>query len=281
MSGTELLAPVALAVAPNGGRKTKADHSALPIGPDDLADTAVDCLAEGAAMIHVHVRKSDGSHLLDAKAYKDVIAAMGKRVGSRILVQMTSEALGIYSPEEQIEVVKAVRPEAVSLAFRELVRDDKDLPGFLDLMTWMKRESVLPQIILYAPEDAQKLDALRQRGDLPFADVPVLYVLGRYTTSQTSRPSDLLPFLEPGQPAFQNWSVCAFGQYETACLTGAALLGGHCRTGFENNTILPSGREAASNAELVEALAGSLKGLGLNLQDADGLRDDIVKVLGG
>lgn len=275
------LKDIAIAVAPNGGRKTRADHPNVPLTPADLAGTAVDCLSEGAAMIHVHVRKPDGTHLLDADAYRDVIHAIRAEVGSRILVQITSEALGIYSPQEQIDVVRAVRPEAVSLAYRELVRSDADLPAFLDLLGWMKREQVLPQIILYAPEDARQLDALRQRGDLPFADIPVLYVLGRYTTSQTSEPADLLPFLAEGEPRFAHWSVCAFGRHETACLTMAGLLGGHARTGFENNTHLPSGRIASSNAELVEAVASSLRGNGISLMDAEGLRASICAVLQG
>ena len=45
-----------LTVAPNGGRKTKADHPALPLSPDELARTAAECLERGASMIHLHVR---------------------------------------------------------------------------------------------------------------------------------------------------------------------------------------------------------------------------------
>ena len=56
----------AIAVAPNGGRRGKKDHPALPIGPEELASTAAACLEAGAAMIHAHVRDRDGGHLLDA-----------------------------------------------------------------------------------------------------------------------------------------------------------------------------------------------------------------------
>ena len=33
--------PVILAVAPNGARKTKADHPALPITPEEIADVVL------------------------------------------------------------------------------------------------------------------------------------------------------------------------------------------------------------------------------------------------
>ena len=55
-----------MTVAPNGGRKTKADHPALPLSADELARTAAECLERGASMIHLHVRDADGKHILDA-----------------------------------------------------------------------------------------------------------------------------------------------------------------------------------------------------------------------
>src|SRR5437763_1963197 len=48
--------PIMLAVAPNGARKSKADHPRLPVSALELAATAQECLAAGASMIHLHVR---------------------------------------------------------------------------------------------------------------------------------------------------------------------------------------------------------------------------------
>src|SRR5690606_19967729 len=93
------LAPVPIAVAPNGGRRTKADHPALPITPADLARTAAECLEAGAAMIHVHVRDQEQQHLLDADAYRQAIDAIRAEVGQRMVIQITSESLGQYGPE--------------------------------------------------------------------------------------------------------------------------------------------------------------------------------------
>src|SRR4051812_2450601 len=191
------LAPVAVAVAPNGGRRMKQDHPALPIAPDELAQTAAECLDAGACMIHMHVRDAHGRHLLDAGAYTLAIEAVRQSVGERLVIQITSEALGIYGPAEQMAVMRAVRPEAMSLALRELVPDEASEREFAEFMAWTRRERIAPQIILYAPDEAVRLAELRRRGIIPFEDIPVLYVLGRYTVGQTSRPADLLPFLTP------------------------------------------------------------------------------------
>jgi uncharacterized protein (DUF849 family) len=266
------ITPVAIAVAPNGGRRTKADHPALPLTAEEIAATAAACLDAGACMIHVHVRDRDGRHLLDADAYRSAMASIRAAIGDRIVVQITSEALGIYRSQEQMTVVRDVRPEAVSLALREFMPDASHEAAFADFLGWLRRENVIPQIILYSPEEAVTLAQLKARGLVPFEDVPVLYVLGRYTPGQKSSPSDLLPFLAPRMPRFAHWSVCAFGARENACVTAAALMGGHVRVGFENNLWRPDGSVAPDNAALVAAAHVTMEACGLQTATADGLR---------
>ncbi|WP_246248928.1 3-keto-5-aminohexanoate cleavage protein [Chelativorans alearense] len=264
----------AIAVAPNGGRRTKADHPALPQTADELAETAAACLEAGAAMLHCHVRDRDGQHILDAEAYRDATAAVRREVGERLVVQITTEAVGRYQPEEQMAVVRAVRPEAASLALKELVPDAAHEAAFGRFLAFMKRERIVPQIILYHPEEALRLKDMMARGIVPFDDVPVLYVLGRYTAGQRSAPADLLPFLAPEAPRFGHFMVCAFGAREAACVTTAAALGGHARVGFENNLHLPDGTLAPDNAALVRGVAGALAALGMRAADAGRLRAD-------
>lgn len=265
---------VPLAVAPNGGRRTKADHPALPIGPAGLARTAAECQDAGAAMIHVHVRDGADRHLLDADAYRAAITAIRAEVGEGMVIQITSEALGIYRPEQQMAVVRAVKPQAASLALRELMPDTTNEAAFGDFLQWMKAERVAPQFIVYEPEEAVRLDALRRRGIVPFDEPPVLYVLGRYTTGQTSAPQDLLPFLAPDQPVFQRFMVCAFGAHEAACVIMGGLLGGGLRVGFENNLVLPDGSPAVSNAELVATVRRGLEVAGISAMSGEELMQD-------
>lgn len=264
--------PATIMVAPNGARKLKADHPNVPLTAAELADCAAGCLEAGAAMIHAHVRRPDGRHLLDADAYQAVTAAIRGAVGDRLVVQITSEALGLYRPAEQMDVVRKVRPEAVSLALRELVPAPSDEAAFADFLLWCRAESVVPQVILYSPEEALRLADMQARGLIPWNDVPVLYVLGRYSSGQTSHPVDLLPFIGADMPWFGHWSVCAFGRHEAACVLTAAMLGGHVRVGFENNQWLPDGEPAASNADLVRTARDTMRAAGVDCCDADALR---------
>jgi 3-keto-5-aminohexanoate cleavage enzyme len=272
MKAASPLPPVVLAVAPNGGRRTKADHPAIPLAPQELALAAAECLEAGASMIHVHVRKPDGAHLLDADAYRAAIAAIRASVGEKMVIQISSEALELYTPAEQSAVVRAVKPEAVSLALRELAPDAAAESGFADLLLWLKRERVAPQIILYSMEEAVRLSQMQRRGLIPWEHIPVLFALGRYAIGQTAWPIDLLPFLAPGAPVFRHWMVCAFGRDETGCVVAAALLGGHGRVGFENNLLLPDGATAKSNGDLVAAARLALESCGRTVATAQELR---------
>jgi 3-keto-5-aminohexanoate cleavage enzyme len=266
---------VIVAVAPNGGRKTKADHSAVPLSADELARTAAECLERGASMIHLHVRDAGGRHSLDPDAYRAAIARICQEVGDRLVIQITSESLGLFTPREQRAAVLEANPEAVSLALRELAPEPADEKDFGLFLGKLKQMRIWPQIILYHPDEAARLGAMLKQGLIPFDNLSVLYVLGRFALTRTAIPRDLVPFLAPDMPRFDPWSACAFGRREAACVTAGALLGGHVRVGFENNLTLPNGARAASNAELVEVTVGALEAVGLQTQTADGLREEI------
>ena len=271
---------VVLTVAPNGGRKTKADCPLLPLSPEELARTAVECLERGASMIHLHVRDAEGRHCLDPEAYRAAIGSICQEVGDRLVVQITSELIGRYSPAEQRAAVLKTNPEAVSLALRELAPEGADEKDFCDFLRKLKQMRIWPQIILYTPAEAERLGAMSKQGLIPFDRLSVLYVLGRFALTRTALPRDVLPFLAPDMPRFESWSVCAFGRREAACVTAAALLGGHGRVGFENNLALPDGARAGSNAELVGAAAHALEAVGLQTQTAEGLREEIAAAMG-
>jgi uncharacterized protein (DUF849 family) len=271
---------VVLTVAPNGGRKTKVDCPLLPLSADELARTGAECLERGASMIHLHVRDAEGRHCLDPEVYRATIGRICQEVGDRLVLQITSESIGRYSPAEQRAAVLKTNPEAVSLALRELAPEEADEKDFCDFLRKLKQMRIWPQIILYTPAEAERLGAMLKQGLIPFDKLSVLYVLGRFALTRTALPRDVLPFLAPEMPRFESWSVCAFGRREAACVTAAALLGGHGRVGFENNLALPDGARARSNAELVGAAAHALEAVGLQAQTAEGLRQEIVAAMG-
>ena len=256
-------------VAPNGARLGKGDHPALPVTPAEVAATALASRAAGATAIHLHARDEAGGHTLDPLIYGRYIAAVRAAVGDGFFVQVTTESVGRYAPAEQMAAVRGleVRPDGVSLALRELLPE-----GAASSLTeggpaaaffaWLLEVGIEPQLIVYAPEELDRLAALRAAGIVPPALRHVLFVLGRYLApGEVVEPRALLGFLERHDPA-NPWMVCAFGREETACLAMAAALGGDLRVGFENSTRHGDGRVAADNAERVAEIAGLVDRLG-------------------
>ncbi|MBB1595495.1 3-keto-5-aminohexanoate cleavage protein [Achromobacter sp. UMC46] len=263
--------PVVITVAPNGAYKKAADHPAVPMTPQTLALEARACLDAGAGMMHMHVRKPDGSHLLDAHAYREALAAVDRAVGRELLVQVTSEAAGVYQAAEQIALVRELQPEAVSMGLREIAVPDIPETELAAFFAWVAERRIMAQIILYDEGDVRRWQSLRARGLVPPGAWSVLFVLGRYSVGQTSSAYDLLPFLAAYDHTLP-WAICAFGAEENACVTTAAAFGGHMRVGFENNLKLRDGSIAPGNAALVRQAAEGARALGRPLATAEDAR---------
>jgi 3-keto-5-aminohexanoate cleavage enzyme len=263
--------PVSIMVAPNGARRGKADHGAIPLTPAEIAAEAVRCRAAGASIMHMHVRDAEARHSLDPGRYREAIAAV--REACDIVVQPTTERVGVFAPADMMEVWRALAPEMLSLNLTELCGEgsDNELHAARDFLAELHCSGTVPQYIVYNHGELETLRDWQARGWLPQEHPFLLLVLGRYSGS-VSRPADILAYL-PGIPAGWRWGLCAFGPPELACAVQAALAGGHCRVGFENNLVNARGEPLADNAEQVGHLAGVLGLLGFTIATPDEVRD--------
>lgn len=262
--------PAIVSVAPNGARRTKADHPNLPMTSAEVAETAKAAMEAGASMIYFHTRDAEGRHLLDAAASREASAAIKRLCGDRLILQATTEQAGRYQRDAQVAFARALKPEAITIAPREFVPDASTEVETAKLLDWLHRERVLIQYILYDVNDLDRLLDLRKRGIIPGERPSVLYVLGRYASDGQSRPRDVAPFLANGLDFV--WSMCAFGLREGACALTAIAMGGHARVGFENNFHLHDGSRAPDNAALVAQVAADSRRIGRAVADADAAR---------
>ncbi|MCD6034701.1 MAG: class aminotransferase [Rickettsiales bacterium] len=254
--------PLIIMVAPNGARKLKSDAPAIPLSIPEIAAEAKACADAGASIFHLHIRNAEGKHILDAEQYRETIAAIREKTGDTLIVQTTTEAVGIYSPEQQIAVAKALVPEAASYGLKEFIPDVSYEKQAGEFFHWSSGAGIFAQYILYSPEDIKYFAELRQRGVIPASAQFVLFVLGKKHAPANSvdayaKPDDVLPYIEAFNAAGLHeqgvtWAVCAFGGNERACMLKVAELGGHARIGFENNHLLADGSMAPGNWALVK-----------------------------
>lgn len=254
---------VSISVAPNGARRTKGDHSALPIRIDEIADTARSCFDAGANTIHLHIREDDGRHSLDVGRYRETLSAI-RQSAPKMAVQVTTEAAGIFDVKAQYHCLHQLRPACASVSVREMNRD----PFTAGLLYGFVAEAgIKVQHICYDLQDVATLRQWQKAGIVSEASNSVLFVLGRYQPATAARPGDLDPFLNATHGWNPNWSVCAFGKEEAACLSYAMKRGGNVRTGFENNFHLPNGTLARDNTELVSLVRKAALCQGLSLRN--------------
>lgn len=255
------LTPCVLCVAPNGARRGKTDHPQLPVTAAETARAAAAARDAGAAMLHLHVRDREGAHTLDAELYKAAIVEARREAGADLLIQITTEAVGRFTPAEQMAAVEAVAPEAASMAVRELFADGAEEAEVANVLARQARRGLLAQYILYDAEDLLRFETLIARGVIPAEGASQLFVLGRYASGQQAEPTDLIPLLNARSNRLP-WMTCAFGARESAAALATASFGGHVRIGFENNVHMPDGEIAYDNAALVANVASALGAAG-------------------
>lgn len=240
-----------LMVAPNGARLSKSDHPNLPLSLDEVVEEAKACFEAGADGLHLHLRDTDGGHILDAGQYREAVSELANAAPA-LQIQITTEAVGMYDPAAQIYVAEHGGARFVSASIRELSResDTEKLARFFERCA---EAGVSLQHILYDDSDLRLLTELLPEKLLRSDSLQLLFVLGGHGVGAVGDPKALDPFLTglKNLNIRPDWGVCAFGQPETECLVYALEQGGKLRVGFENSRLNSDGSVAASNAERV------------------------------
>src|SRR5256885_7762668 len=125
----------------------------------------------------MHIRDAQGRHSLDVDGYREAWRVVREAVGTDMVVQITSEAAGVYRAPEQIAMVQALRPEAVSIGLREIDQPEIGDAGLAHFFTGLVRDQVMVQVILYDVADLRRWQALRAQGVVPEAPRLPLFVL--------------------------------------------------------------------------------------------------------
>ena len=83
--------------------------------------------------------------MLCAHAYREALAAVDRAVGRELLVQVTSEAAGVYKAAEQIALVRELQPEAVSMGLREIAVPDVPETELAAFLAWVAERRIMAQ----------------------------------------------------------------------------------------------------------------------------------------
>lgn len=80
--------PIAITVAPNGGRTRSTNEYIVPESPEEIAEEAYECFKAGASCCHFHARDENGANSADPRLYEKTITLIRQKCD--ILLQTTN-----------------------------------------------------------------------------------------------------------------------------------------------------------------------------------------------
>jgi len=251
MSGNPLIITAAIC----GAETTREMTPAVPYTAEELAVEAERCFEKGARVIHLHVRKPDGTPTQDRDIFREAIDAISKRAPEAVIQVSTGGAVGM-SVEERTQPLDLV-PEFCTLSTGTVNFGDDVFMNTFPMIEAIARKAagrgVRMEMEIFDAGFVDNVALMVRRGVLnePLHFDFVLGVPGGMTGSD-----DRLDFLLSTIPQGSTWMVAGVGRFELPLARSAMARGGHVRVGLEDNVFISKGVLAKGSWELVREVAG-------------------------
>src|SRR5688500_7506604 len=245
---------------PTGMIPTKSMTPHVPVSPPEVVDQACQALDRGIAIVHLHARDDEGAPTYLAEIYEEMILGIRGHFPDTIVCVSCS---GRNFPEferrsEVLELTGAARPDLASLTMTSLdfpTGTSQNAPDMvLALGEEMVAKGIRPELECFDFGMISAANMLIGKGRLGEPPYYFTLLLGsRYSVPATARHlSNMLEDLPPHSV----WSAAGIGLFQLPMNVLAIAMGGHCRTGLEDNIYHGFDREElATNEGLVQRLA--------------------------
>src|SRR5205814_3675363 len=214
----------------------------------------------GASVIHLHVRRPDGTPTQDRGLFAEAIAAVRGRCD--VIVQTSTGGAVGMSADERAQPLDC-GPEMASLNAGSLNFGDdvflNPFPMVREFARRMRERAIVPELECYDAGHAESCLALAKEGviEMPAHFDFVLGVRGGLGASEEN-----LKFLLTKLPPGCSFSVAGIGRHQLPMAELSLRLGGHARCGLEDNVYLSKGVLAKGSFELVARLAEMARAAG-------------------
>lgn len=257
--------PVIITAALVGAEVTLKQLPHLPVTPKAIAAAAAEAAAAGATVIHLHVRDGDGEPTQDAAVFAETVRLI--RARTDVIVQVSTGGAVGMTATERLQPVTGLRgdllPDMASLTTGSCNFGDEvfanPLPLVRDFARAMRERGIKPEIEVFDAGMIANAVALVGEGFLvePLHFNLVMGVPGAIPASAKS----LLHLVE-SLPRGATWTVSGIGRSQLPMSMLGLVLGGHVRTGLEDNIFYGKGVPAEGNAQLVTRVARLARELG-------------------
>ena len=267
-------AELILTAAIVGAETTRAQTPHLPITAAEIADEAARCREAGASVIHLHVRKPDGTPSQSRELFEEAIAAI--RAKTDVIVQVTTGGAVGMGIDERAQPL-GCRPEMATLNCGTLNFGDdvfvNSRPMIRDLARRIGASGAVAELECYEVGHVDEALAVAGEGLLP-GKLHFQFVLG--VPGGIGAREDVVRFLVSQVPVSlggATWGVAAVGRHQRPMTELAIRLGGHARVGLEDNVYLEKGVLAEGSAPLVARAAAYAKSVGREVTEPGRARE--------
>ena len=245
--------PCIITVAITGSLPTKADNPAVPITVAEQVESTHEAFEAGATLAHCHVRNDDQTPTSDPERFARLLEGLRRHCPGMIVQFSTGGRSG--SGRERGGMLP-LRPDMASLSTGSCNFPTRVYENAPELVDWLAAEmqvnGVKPEIEAFDLSMIFKAALMAQTGQIA-APLHVQFVMGVKNAMPVDRATfefyvATLARLAPDA----TWTGAGIGRDQITLNRWSLELGGHCRTGLEDNVRLDSERLAPSNAALVE-----------------------------
>jgi uncharacterized protein (DUF849 family) len=248
--------PCIITVAITGAVPRKKDNPAVPISTAEQVESTHAAFEAGASLVHIHVRDEQENPSSDPQRFALVQEGIKKHCPG-IIIQFSTGGRGREA--DQRGSMLHLAPDMASLAtgsvnFPGMIYENH--PELIDQLAGnMLKHHIKPEVEVFDLSMLYSAATLVERS-LIKAPVHVQFVMGVPNALPPRREilefelAQLLTVLPDA-----TWTAAGVGRGQLEVNHWALEMGGHCRTGLEDNLRFDKSRLAQSNAELVERVA--------------------------
>jgi uncharacterized protein (DUF849 family) len=271
---------VMISCAVTGSADTPGRNPAVPVTPQQIAQSAIDAAKAGAAIVHIHVRDPKTTRpSMDKALYGEVVERI-RASGIDVLINLTTgpgarfmpgdddplqpgPATNMKPPAQRVAHVMELRPDICSLDMGSM-----NMGGYVFVNTQSHLEAmavairdagVIPELEVF--EAGHLLLAKRMIETGHIKPPGMFQICLGIAWGQPATP-EAMHYMRSMLPPASPWFAFGISLYQFPMVAQAVLLGGHVRVGLEDNIYLGKGQLAPSNAALVEKAAAIIEILG-------------------
>ncbi len=250
--------PCIITVAITGSLPRKENNPAVPITVEEQVESTREAFLAGAALAHIHVRNDDQTPTSDPARFARLKEGLERACPGMILQFSTGGRSGKGAAERGGMLPS--RPDMASLStgsvnFPAMVYENHPLL-IRELAQRMLEFDIKPEIEAFDLSMLYQAVILAEEGLLK-PPLHVQFVMGVKNAMPAVRQA--LDFMVAELHRLMpeaTWTAAGIGREQLVVNRWALEMGGHCRTGLEDNVRWDRNTLAPSNGALVERVAG-------------------------